>query len=291
MNGLYELGADAPLQFEGQEVNSLAKSGSIWWAIVDRDELWRWDSDGAWRQVAATEPLTANCLLPVASELWVGGSEARLFELRREALEPVRSFDQVEGREDWYTPWGGPPDVRSMTSDPAGTLYVNVHVGGVARSSDGGKSWEPTIDIDADVHQICCDHESGLLLAASAMGLAVSADRGRSWRFHSQGLHSTYARAVAVAGKTILVTASDGPSPQRAAIYRGSLLSVESLERCRKGLPEWFSHNIDTHCLSAADGYAVFGTSDGRVFCSSDGGESWALAQDDLPSILCVALA
>ncbi len=289
-NGLYELGADGPVEFEGQEINSLAGNGATWWANVDHHELWRQDSGSVWRRVAAIESVTANCLLPVASGLWVGGSETRLFELRGEALEPVRSFDHTEGREDWYTPWGGPPDVRSMTSDPTGTIYVNVHVGGVARSSDGGLTWEPTIDIDADVHQVFFDHASGLLLAASAMGLAVSADRGRSWGFHSQGLHATYARAVAVAGNTVLVTASDGPYPGRAGVYRGSLLSIDSLERCREGLPEWFSQNIDTHCLAAADVLAVFGTPDGQVFCSQDGGESWQLMLGNLPSIRCVAL-
>lgn len=252
--------------------------------------MWQWETGGTWTEVATTDPETANCLLPVASGLWVGGSEARLFELRGEALEPVASFDRMEGREDWFTPWGGPPDVRSMASDPEGALYVNVHVGGVARSIDEGRSWEPTLDIDVDAHQVSFDSESGLLLAAAAVGLAVSGDRGQSWQFQAEGLHSSYARAVAVAGETILVTASDGPHPKRSGVYRGSLPGVGPLKRCREGLPEWFSHNIDTHCLAAADGYAIFGTSIGRVFCSVDGGESWALAQGGLPSISCVAL-
>ncbi len=131
----------------------------------------------------------------------------------------------------------------------------------------------------------------GPTLLGTANGLhELGADGGSFWQFHRQGLHATYARAVAVAGKTILLTASDGPQPGHAGIYRASLPTVESLERCRKGLPEWFSQNIDTYCLAAAAGYAVFGTSDGQVFCSSDEGESWELAQDGLPAIQCVAL-
>ena len=47
--------------------------------------------------------------------------------------------------------------------------------------------------------------------------------------------------------------------------------------RCRSGLPEWFDENIDTDCLDALnDGsYAAFGTADGRVYGSDDGGLRW----------------
>jgi hypothetical protein len=35
----------------------------------------------------------------------------------------------------------------TMTCDGA-VLLVNVHVGGIPRSADGGASWQPTIDTD-----------------------------------------------------------------------------------------------------------------------------------------------
>ena len=45
-------------------------------------------------------------------------------------LEVVRvePFERMEGREAWHTPWGGPPDVRSITED-FDAVYANVHVG------------------------------------------------------------------------------------------------------------------------------------------------------------------
>ena len=51
----------------------------------------------------------------------------------------------------------------------------------------------------------------------------------------------------------------------------------ELFERCRDGLPAWFDDNIDSSCLDAPpDGsVAAFGTSDGRVFASTDMGASW----------------
>ncbi|MEE8278624.1 MAG: hypothetical protein V3R89_07890, partial [Thermoanaerobaculia bacterium] len=57
-NGLHELGADGPVQFEGQEVSTLAENGDTWWALVDHKELWRGDSYATWRKVATTGTVT-----------------------------------------------------------------------------------------------------------------------------------------------------------------------------------------------------------------------------------------
>ena len=241
-------------------------------------------------KVTSVETLRANCLLPTAAGLFVGTSEAHLFTLRGEALEPLCPFDKVQGRQDWYTPWGDPPEVRSISADPSGTVYVNVHVGGVVRSTDGGRSWKPTIDVHADVHQVLFDPGSGRVLAASARGLAVSNDGGASWQFDTKGRHGNYLRAVAVAGGTVLVTASTGPSTSHAAVYRRPLDGGEPFEQCRRGLPEWFSDNINTLCLTALDSWVAFGTSEGVVFLSADEGQSWVVAAEGLPPVRCVAL-
>ena len=290
-DGLHELGDDRRVHVAGREVKTLVDSDSGWWAIVDQGEVWRSRKGGDWSQVALVENLKANCVLPGEVGPFIGTSEARLFALRGEALEAVDSFDEVEGREEWHTPWGGPPDVRSMSADPSGTVYVNVHVGGVVRSTDRGGSWEPTIDINSDIHQVLFDPGSGLVLAASARGLADSADGGESWIFDTDGLHGSYTRAVAVANGTVLVSASTGPSTDRAAVYRRPLEGGEPFERCEQGLPEWFPNNIDTFCLAASGSSVAFGTSEGRVFLSLDAGQSWAEAADDLPPVRCLAVA
>jgi photosystem II stability/assembly factor-like uncharacterized protein len=177
-----------------------------------------------------------------------------------------------------------------MAGDPSGPLYVNVHVGGVVRSTDHGKTWAPTNDVDADVHEVYVDPAAGLLLAASARGLAISNDQGESWRFETSGLHGRYLRAVAVASETILLTASTGPFTKRAAVYRRSVYGDGLFERCQQGLPEWFSDNIDTACLAASGSWAAFGTSTGEVFLSADEGQSWRMLVEGLPPVRCVAL-
>ena len=289
-DGLHELGAQERTHLAGHEVGALAREDSTWWAIVDGRAIWSAGADGGWQPATVVERLRANCLGPRAAGLLVGTSEAHLLRLDGGTLEPIESFDRASGREEWYTPWGGPPDTRSISGGPDGSLYVNVHVGGVVRSTDRGASWRPTIDIHADVHQVLAHPDSGRVLAAMARGLATSDDGGESWTFHAEGLDGTYLRAVAVAGETVLVTASRGPSGQRAAVYRTPLGRRAPFVPCRDGLPERFPDNIDTACLATSGPVAAFGTADGSVFLSEDEGESWNLLASDLPPVRCVAI-
>ncbi|HEX2031316.1 MAG TPA: hypothetical protein VHL78_07960, partial [Actinomycetota bacterium] len=188
----------------------------------------------------------------------------------------------------WHTPWRGPPDTRSLSAGPDGTLYANVHVGGILRSQDG-ESWTPTIDIDADVHQVLAHPDRpDTVLAACAWGLAVSRDRGATWSIEYDGLHGRYCRAVAVAGDAVLVSASTGPFTDRAAVYRRALDADRPFERCSDGLPEWFPANIDSHCLAASGDTVAFGTGDGRVFRSDDRGRIWEEAASGLPPVRAV---
>ena len=289
-DGLHRLGAESGVELAGHEVKSLAKRALDWWAVVDEAEVWRSSRGGDWEHVATVEGLRANCVLPVSGGAFVGTSEAHLFSLQDDRLERVDSFEEVAGRADWGTPWGGPPDVRSMSAGEAGTAFINVHVGGIPRSDDRARSWEPTIEIGSDVHQVLFDPGSGLLLAACARGLADSGDGGDSWVFESEGLHGSYLRAVAVADETVLVSASTGHSTDRAAIYTRPLMGGEPFQKCEEGLPEWFADNIDTSCLAGSGGAAAFGTSDGQVYASEDEGETWTLVTEGLPQLRCLVL-
>ena len=289
-DGLHQLGPQRDVWLETHEITWLAEDGSSWWAILGSRELWRSEGRDAWTKIASLDSLRGNCILPYDGGVLVGTSKSHLHRLSGNVLEPVDSFDEAPGRDGWYTPWGGPPDVRSMSIDPNGNLYVNVHVGGVLRSADGGESWEPTIDIGSDVHQVYFDPASKLLFAASSWGLGVSDDDGVSWQFHRSGLHATYARAVTVAGDKILVSASTGPRTRQAAVYRKSVGDNGPFERCADGLPEWIVNNVDTACLAASGSEVAFGTHDGSVFASDDEGDSWQLVAEGLPAVRCLAL-
>jgi len=275
-------GAARPRQLAGRAVNALAPRGPELWAAVDGSELWHASGD-EWDHVADLPGLRITSIATTDADVFVGSSEARLFRVVGDRLEPVAAFDRADGRSSWYTPWGGPPETRSL-SEWDDDLYVNVHVGGILRTEDRGERWTPTIDIDADVHQVAT--AEGLVLAACAGGLAVSEDRGGTWIIRADGLEAPYSRAVTVCGDVVLVSTSRGPRGGRSAVYRGALVTG-GFVRCRDGLPEWFDDNIDSSCLDALpDGsFAAFGTSDGQLFGSRDTGSSWIELASDLPAV------
>lgn len=275
--GLWD--AEGTLQgFDGREITAV--SGG--WVLADGRSVMH---DGVER--ASIDGPAATCLLARGDSALVGTAEAHLVAVG-DGTSPLASFDDVAGRDAWYTPWGGPPDVRSLAAGADGELYVNVHVGGILRSTDGGGSWEPTLDIDLDVHQVVVG-PGGVVLAACAHGVAVSNDHGATWTVEDDGLHATYARAVAVAGDTVLLSASTGPGGQRAAVYRRPMTGGR-FERATAGLPEWFAGNVDTACLAAAGDTGALGTADGSVWVSQDAGTTWSLAATGLPTVRCLAL-
>jgi hypothetical protein len=291
--GLWELVGDRVIPGDplmGKSLTALARDGARTWAVVDGRTLW--ESRGAtWEERASIDEPAATCLAPTAEGLLVGTEQAHLLRRTADALARVESFENIEGRDAWYTPWGDPADVRSIAVAFDGTLHVNVHVGGVARSRDGGRSWAPTVDIETDVHQVLAHPTRGdVVLVAAAEGFGVSEDGGDVWKFTTAGLHAHYLRAVAVAGETVLVSASTGPGGRRSALYRKSLVSDGPFERCTDGLPAWFSDNIDTACVVADGSHVVFGTEDGRVFQPLDAGEKWQLRAKGLPPVSCVTL-
>src|SRR5262245_4207530 len=282
----------SPAAHDGRTVTALAREGERTWAIVDGKTLWV--DDGAWKTVASVEGPEATCLVPTATGLLIGTEEAHLRRLEGDRLIPVESFDTAESRESWYTPWGDPADVRSIAAGPApdGPLYINVHVGGVVRSRDGGRSWTPTLDIEVDVHQVIAHPERPeLVLVAAYDGFGISRDGGASWDWATAGMHAHYCRALTLADDVVLISASTGPGGKRPALYRRPLDGRTDFERCRKGLPTWFDDNIDTACLAAAGPVVVAGTEDGHVFESLDAGESWAVVAEGLPAVRCILVA
>jgi hypothetical protein len=293
-DGLWTLAGDQvfPAEvFSGKSLTALAVHAGTAWAMVDGLSLWG-DRAGVWVPHASIEGPTATCLAPAPDGLLIGTEQAHVLWLSERGLAPLESFDAVEGRDAWYTPWGDPADVRSIAVESDGTIHVNVHVGGIARSRDGGRTFTPTVDIESDVHQVLVHPtRAAIVLAASAVGLGVSRDGGDAWEFITDGLHAEYLRAVAVAGDTVLVSVSTGPGGRRSALYRRPLDGGTAFERCRDGLPTWLGDNVDTGCLAAAGPVAVFGTADGRLFRSLDAGLHWDMVAKGLPPITCVIQA
>ena len=268
------VGSDGETWLVDREITSLAWDGGAWLVLLDGHEVARVHGDEV-DLVGEVPEEMGRCVLPIADGALVGSANARLALVRDGEARMLASFDAAEGREAWYTPWGGPPDTRSLTRSTDGLLFANVHVGGILRAREPQGAWEPTIDIDTDVHQVMADPVDPVhVLAATARGLAESTDTGASWRFATDGLHAPYARAVALDGDRLFLSASTGPRGGRAALYRRGP-GDDAFARCDGSLPEWFAGNIDTYHLAAGGGTAIFATEDGEVFLSEDGGDGW----------------
>jgi hypothetical protein len=285
-DGLYEIGLDGDIKrhaLAGTEVGAV--SGD--WAIVDHTI--RSLSDD--RVLELPDGLLPRCLLSgPGGTCVIGTSAARLFETDTGGLRPVESFDHIPQREDWSTPWGGPPDTRSLALGPKGIL-VNIHVGGVWRSE--GSGWFEVVPPEPDVHQVVAV-ESVVAVAAGA-GVGESLDGGASWTWSTAGLHAPYCRGVTIAAGWLLVSASDGPGTQRGAVYRRPVDEPDKpFVACGGGtnnqLPQFFPYNVDTFELAAAGELVAVGTAKGELYLSEDAGGTWRRLTDALPGVRCVDL-
>ena len=164
--------------------------------------------------------------------------------------ERVVAFDELECRKDWYTPWGGPPAVRTLAKTQDGFCYADIHVGSIMRSPDEGISWEPvTPDLNKDVHQVTtCPVDDHQVYASTANGVYISPDRGNSWEHRPQGLPRRYGTGIAVhptEPDLLIATVQNGPRGGGAWLCRsesgGAMWTElndqlpESIDRIRTG--------------------------------------------------------
>ena len=215
------------------------------------------------------------------AELLVGTEPPHVYRVTEGNCVAVRSFDELECRPQWYTPWGGPAAVRSFARGDDGWVYADIHVGSIMRSPDRGHTWEPvTPDLHEDVHQVAVSPSLGhRVVADTARAVYVSDDRGESWQYRGEGLGDRYGRAVAMHPQNadcFLATVSDGPHGENVhaqlvhTVDTGRTWSLAGGE-----FPESVRGNIDTfHIAYSADGQAWAAVRT-DLYNSADTGRTW----------------
>jgi hypothetical protein len=299
LDGLFVVaGGKISHEISGTPVRGLAPNqGGGVLAIVGGHSLRQRDSAGEWRTLA-TSATALSCCVDVRNTIYVGTDDAQVLRLAEgdgeRTLEPLSGFANMPGRDKWYAGAAlvngkllGPPlGVRSMTATCDGSaILANVHVGGIARSTDGGVTWQPTIAIDDDVHQVCAHaSRSETVIAAAARGLCISRDGGATWSVDQEGLHASYCSAVAFAGDEIFVAASEDHFSARGGMYQRALEETGPLQPVAGGLPRWLDGIVDTACIAALDAALAVTDRRGNVYLSQDAGHTWRRVAEGLPN-------
>ncbi len=175
----------------------LSPSGGLF-AVLDGKEVWQGpntdDPNGdGWIKVGVISQESANCLYALDGYVLVGTDAARLecIDLSGQAgSQIVAGFDEIDGRDEWFTPWGGSPDVRAFAGS-GDHIYADIHVGWVCRSDDGGQTWTnrgpATLALQMPA-QLCALQDGAILLTYGVrnrgmLGVCarVSRDEGRTW--------------------------------------------------------------------------------------------------------------
>jgi photosystem II stability/assembly factor-like uncharacterized protein len=254
-----------------------------------------------WSTIATTA-FDLACCVAVGDVIYIGTDDARVLRVDANgALEQLPGFDSVAGRDTWYAGSAvingqrvGPPlGIRSITATPDGAvLLANVHVGGIPRSTDGGATWQPSIDVDSDVHEVRAHPtRPGVIMAAAAIGLCTSRDGGLTWDVEQEGLHASYCSAVAFAGDDVLVSASVDHFATQGAIYRRPVDGHGPLMAIAGGLPKWIDGIADTSCIATHGSTVAIADRNGNLYLSADTGRSWSRQAYGLPSVSSVLIA
>lgn len=275
------------LQCEG--VRRVAGRGELVAVAIDDGSLALLE-DGQTRRIdtGVDEPIESLLILADSRsptpDILLGTQGAHLHRLRQQTAERIAAFDALDCREQWHTPWGGPPAVRSLADSPDGWVYADIHVGSIMRSPDGGRTWRPAAgQLNQDVHQVAtCPVEPRRVYANTARAFYVSEDHGQSWLHRADDLGCRYGRAVAVCpydGDLALASVSDGPHGENVhgQLYR-TPDAGRTWQHLADGFPPATARNIDTfHVAFTANGLA-WAAVDDTLYLGRDRAERWETA-------------
>jgi BNR-Asp box repeat len=256
-----------------------------------------------------------NCELPehAVFSLSVSAADGAVYA----GTEPSKLFRSDDRGESWrelkallelpsQPTWSFPPrpwtsHVRWIAPSPhdADLLLVGIELGGLMRSSDGGKSWQDhRPGAQPDVHSLTWHPRTpGRAYEAGGGGAAFSTDAGDTWTRADEGRDRHYTWSVTADPddpECWYVSASTGPraahgggDPQ-ARIYRRR--DDQPWQPLSGGLPDPLS--AMPYALLATDARLFAGFANGRLWESRDRGESWTAIQpqgDKVDGVLALA--
>ena len=214
-----------------------------------------------------------------------------------------------------WQPGAGGMCLHTIILDPsdAERMYIAISAAGTFRTTDGGKSWQPINrglqsegipDPEAEVGH--CVHHVAMhpsrpetLFMQKHWDVMRSDDGGDNWREVSGNLPTDFGFVIDVHAhepETVYVVPIKSdlehyPLDGALKVFR-SRSGGNEWEPLTKGLPQSNCYvNVLRDAMSVDgldDSGIYFGTTGGAVYCSPDGGDSWAPIVSDLPAVLSV---
>jgi photosystem II stability/assembly factor-like uncharacterized protein len=241
---------------------------------------------------------------PADGALYAGCEPSMLFRLGGGGWEELAALRELPSAPTWsFPPRPWTSHVRWIAPSPheASLLLVGIELGGLMRSEDGGATWEDhRPGAQPDVHSLAWHpREPARAYEAGGGGSAWSFDAGRTWQRADEGRDRHYTWAVTPDPDDPdcwYVSASPGPfnahRAGRAEAYVYRWRGEGPWEQLDGGLPQPL--DAMPYALVAAGGDLYAGLSDGRIYRSGDGGDSWEqleLTGDAVPRIVALTYA
>jgi photosystem II stability/assembly factor-like uncharacterized protein len=193
----------------------------------------------------------------------------------------------------WSVPWSDAKGhVRTISIDPnePTRIYLAIEVGGIVRSLDGGRSWENLHvggGLHDDVHSVAVHPtESSVIFAATRHGFGRSDDSGETWTrtdsFEGQGYSRPLATNPNRPDQVFTAAATTGPGGfsrpdvgSECGVYRSND-GARTWTHLTNGLPARSRPYVDAIGVSPAQpAYVALSDTEGHVYESRDGGDSW----------------
>ena len=232
----------------------------------------------------------------------VGSLPAHLYisEDNGDSWRELPGLREVKGVETWCFP---PPPrighVKDIVID-GDRLLVGIEIGALLVSTDFGKSFtdmkvDPIVG-ENDIHRILVHpaRPDRIIIANGIVGVMTSDDSGKSWRKNPMPADANYPDPMVIhpdQPDLIFLTAGVGWPPHwykrgraRGKIFR-SRDAGQTWQRLLGGLPDGQRATYGALTIETFDGgYSLHAAdSDGQIFESLDGGDSWTIVADVAP--------
>ena len=329
--------------FPGRSVYALAYDGRN-----GRKRLWAAVNSSFWGSFLSSsndfgktwsDPETYNIKFPEGSDvslkqIWQIEMDPHQTDALYCGVEPAALFKSTDAGATWalerglfdhphrtqWMPGGGGLCLHTIIPDPSNAqrLFVAISTGGVYRSDDGGKNWQPRNrgirakfmppdqqfpEFGQCVHKVV-SHPSNpdRMFLQHHWGVYRSDDAGDSWNDIGKGLPSDFGFAMEIDphdASTVYIIPIESDefrcTPEaKLRVYR-TRNAGESWEPLTDGLPQEEAFETilrDNMKADANDPTGLyFGTRNGKLFASKDCGDSWTMITEGLPAITCVKTA